>query len=141
VTQAERASGAPRASAGGDMLTLTFRSTLGDAPAQTRAASFRFCADGTLRANGNSVAATLVDDCWRLGQRLFRDFDCPGPVYLRARRAPGAAPVAMGPYNLIRSIGGVVYADDACLDISLPALRRGSAGAWHEISLLSKMIA
>ena len=121
------------------MLKLTFRTVLGESLVHTRAFCFRFCADGTLRAEGNFVAATREDDCWRLGQRLFRELECAGPVYLRARKSPGTAFVKLGPFNLIRTAGGLVYADDVCLDVRLPTLHRDPADSWHEVSLLLTM--
>jgi hypothetical protein len=121
------------------MLKLTFRMVPGDSLVHTRAACFRFCADGTLRAEGNFVAATRVDDCWRLGQRLFREFECVGPVYLRARKRPESAPVGLGPFNLIRSARGLVYADDVCLEMRLPSLHREPGDSWHEIAFLLTM--
>jgi hypothetical protein len=121
------------------MLKLTFRTVPGESLVHTRASCFRFCADGTLRAEGNYVAATRVDDCWRLGQRLFREFECAGPVYMRARKTPDAAPVGLGPFNLIRTAGGHVYADDVCLDVRLPTLHRDPADSWHEVALLLSM--
>jgi hypothetical protein len=120
------------------MITLTFRSALGESQMQTRAAYFRFCADGTLRANGNSVAATREDDCWRLGQRLFRELECSGPVYVRARRTADAAPVRLGPYSVLRTAAGLVYGDDACLDVRLPTVNREPAQSWYEVALLLK---
>jgi hypothetical protein len=121
------------------MLRMTFRTVLGETLAHTRAFCFRFCADGTLRAEDNFVAATRVDDCWRLGHRLFRELECAGPVFLRARKTPGTAPVGLGPFNLVRTAGGLVYADDVCLDIRLPTLHRDPVDAWHEVALLTTM--
>jgi hypothetical protein len=121
------------------MITLTFRSALGESQVQTRASYFRFCADGTIRANGNSVAATRVNDCWRLGQRLFRELECTGPVYLRARRTADSASVGYGPYSLVRTAAGLVYGDDECLEVRLPALHREPAYSWYEVALLLKM--
>lgn len=139
LTRTERASGASRVYAGGELLTLTLRAVYGDSLVQLRAASFRFCADGTIRANGNSLAATRVDDCWRLGQRLFRDFECVGPVYLRARRTAAVASQAFGPFALVRTAGALVYGDEACLDVKLPNPHHERAETWHEVSLLLKM--
>jgi hypothetical protein len=121
------------------MLRLTFRTVLGESLVHTRAPCFRFCADGTLRAEDNFIAATRVDDCWRLGHRLFRELECAGPVFLRARKAPGTNPVALGPFNLVRTAGGLVYADEVRLDICLPTLHRDPADSWHEVSLLQTM--
>ncbi len=121
------------------MLRLTFRTVLGETLVHTRACCFRFCADGTLRAEDNFVAATRVDDCWQLGHRLFRELECAGPVFLRARKSRGTAPVGLGPFNLVRTAGGLVYADDVCLDIRLPTLHRDPIDSWHEVALLTTM--
>lgn len=131
--------GSGRASACHTMIRLTFRTVPGDTLVHTRACCFRFCADGTLRAEDNFVAATRVDDCWRLGHRLFRELECAGPVYLRARKTPTAAAVGFGPFNVVRTVNGSVYADDVRLDVCLPTLHRDPADSWHEVSLLQSM--
>jgi hypothetical protein len=77
-----------------------------------------------------------VDDSWRLGQRLFRELECDGPVFLRSLKTAAANPVSHGPFNVVRTASGLVYGDDVCLDIRLPTLHRNPADAWHEVSLL-----
>ena len=119
------------------MLRMTFRTVPGESIVHTRACCYRFCADGTLRGEDNFIAATRVDDCWRLGQRLFRELECAGPVFLRARKTPSASPVGLGPYNLLRTAAGAVYADEIRLGICLPTLHRDPADSWHEVSLLT----
>jgi hypothetical protein len=117
------------------MLRLTFHAALGDLAVQSRATYFRFCADATLRGPDNSLAATRVDGFWRIGQRLFRQMDCLGPVLLRVRRTPSAVPISMGPYNVVRAADGLMYGDDVCLSLRTPGWDSG-LDACHEVSLL-----
>jgi hypothetical protein len=117
-------------------LRVTFRTVPGETAVHSRARCFRFCADGTLRAGDNSVAARRVDDGWRLAQRQFRELECEGPVVLRSRKTAAANPVDHGPFNLVRTESGLVYGDDVCLDICLPTLNRSAADSWHEVSFL-----
>ena len=117
------------------MLILTFHAALGDSAIQSRATYFRLCADATLRGPDNALAATRFNDCWRVGQRLFRQMDCAGPVLLRVKRTPSAEPISMGPYKLVRSSGGLMYGDDVCLSLHTPGWN-GKLDACHEVSLL-----
>jgi hypothetical protein len=118
------------------MLTLSFPLGPGDTPVHSRAHCFRFCADGTLRAGDNSIAATRVNDSWRLGQRLYRELQCAGPLIVRARRTASANAVGYGPVDLVAAVAGVLSADDVGLRIYLPTWESSTADAWHEVVLL-----
>lgn len=117
------------------MIRLTFHASLGEGVLQSRATFFRFCADATLRGPDNSLAATRVDDCWRIGQRLFREWNCIGPVLVRVRKTPAAVPISMGPYRLLRAAHGVLYGDEVCLSLRMPGWSDG-VDACHEVALL-----
>jgi hypothetical protein len=118
------------------MLTLSFPVGPGETPVQSRAHCFRFCADGTLRGGDNSIAATRVNDEWRLGQRLFRELQCGGPVVIRARKTATANATCYGPFDLVRAVAGLLTADDAGLGIYLPTWESSTADSWHEVVLL-----
>jgi hypothetical protein len=118
------------------MLTLSFPLGAGDTPVHSRAHCFRFCADGTLRAGDNSIAATRVNDSWRLGQRSYRELACTGPVIVRARRTGTANAVHYGPFDVVRVVAGLLSAGDANLELYLPAWESSTADSWHEVVLL-----
>ena len=118
------------------MLTLTFRVGPADALVTSRATCFRFCADGTLRAGDNIIAATHVEDSWQLGQRLYRDWECAGPLFVFGRRTTVAGTVSHGPCHVVRTIGGALYEGDVGLGICLPTWGHDAAQAWHEVVLL-----
>jgi len=118
------------------MLTLSFPLGPGDTPAHSRAHCFRFCADGTLRAGDNSIAATRVNDSWRLGQRLCRELQCVGPLFVRARKTARANAIGYGPFELVAAVDGLLSADDVRLRIYLPTWESSIAEAWHEVVLL-----
>lgn len=118
------------------MLTLTFRASPGDAGVNSRATCFRFCADGTLRAGDNIIAATHVADSWQLAQRLYRDWECAGPVFVFGRRSAVSATVSHGPCHLVRAIGGALFEGDLGLGICLPTWEYAAAQGWHEVVLL-----
>jgi len=117
------------------MLTLSFLRP-GETMVYSRAHCFRFCADGTLRGGDNSIAAIRVNDSWRLGQRLYRELQCGGPVLARARKTATAKPAHFGPFELLRSAAGLLSADNAGLEIYLPTWERSIADAWYEVMLL-----
>jgi hypothetical protein len=121
------------------MLRLTFRNVLGESLLCTRASCFHFRPDGTLRAEDNFVVATRVNDCWQFGHRLFREFECEGPVFLRARKTASAKALAFGPYKLAKSIGGMLYGDDVFVGVHLPTLHLDPADSWHEVSILQTL--
>lgn len=125
----------PQAYRGRAMLTLSFPVRPGETLVYSRAHCFRFCADGTLRGGDNSIAATRVNDSWRLGQRLYRELQCSGPVLVRARKTATSYAAHYGPYDLVRSAAGLLSADDATLGICLPTWERSIADSWHEVML------
>lgn len=118
------------------MLTLSFPGGPGETPVQSRAHCFRFCADGTLRGGDNSIAASRVNEGWRLGQRLYRELQCTGPVVVRARRTATANAARYGPFDLVTAIAGLLSANDVSLGIYLPTWESCAADSWHEIVLL-----
>jgi hypothetical protein len=118
------------------MLTLTFRVGPADTLVTSRATCFRFCADGTVRGGDNVIAASHVDDSWRLGQRLYREWDCAGPVLLAGRKTAHGRTVAHGSYPLLKAIRGMLYAGETELGIPLPTWAGTAASQWHEIVLL-----
>jgi hypothetical protein len=118
------------------MLTLTFRTGSGDAGVTSRATCFRFCADGTLRAGDNIIAATHVADGWQLAQRQYRDWECAGPTFVFGRRTAVSATVSHGPCHLVRTVGDTLFSGDISLGICLPTWEHDTAKAWHEVVLL-----
>ena len=119
------------------MLRLNFRSIKGDAPTLTVATFFRFHADGTLRGPENYLVARCVDGCWQLSGRMHRELDCEGPVKLRFSMGANDAPVMLGPFGHVRTAAGMLYGDDACLNIFVPGRNPGTSAACHELTLLS----
>ena len=119
------------------MLRLNFRSIKGDAPTLTVATFFRFHADGTLRGPENYLVARCVDGCWRLSGRMHRELDCEGPVKLRFSMGANDAPVMLGPFGHVRTAAGMLYGDDACLNIFVPGRNPSTSAACHELTLLS----
>jgi hypothetical protein len=118
------------------MLLLTFHPAGGGTPVQTRAAYFRICSDATLRGADNAVVAVCMDNRWRLGQRLFREFDCSGPVWLRSHKSQGGVAVVMGPYERMKSVHGHLYGDDVPLAVDIPGWQYSVKGFCYELSLL-----
>jgi hypothetical protein len=119
------------------MLRLNFRSMQGDAPTLTVGAFFRFHADGTLRGPENYLVAVCVDGCWKLSGRMHRELDCEGPVKLRYSMGAKDVPTTLGPFATLRTAAGMLYGDDACLNIIVPGRSPGASGACHELTLLS----
>lgn len=117
------------------MLTLRFAVAPGEALVCSRAVCFRFSADGTLRGGDNSVAAQRGTGGWRIGQRLYRELECAGPVILTARRTRANNTVRHGPFNLVRTSAGLLIADDASLGIYLPTWEDMISVSWHEVVL------
>ena len=111
------------------MLRLNFRSTHGDSPTLMLAACVRFCADGTLRGPDNYVIARSEEGRWKVGGRLHRELECEGPVRLRLTVSERDAPQTLGPFRQVRTAGGVLYGDDACLGIVMPGC--GIRGGQH----------
>lgn len=120
------------------MLRLSFRSIKGDAPTLVVASHVRFCADGTLRGPDNYVLAHRVDGGWQISGKVHREFDCEGPVRLRLSMGTGTAPVHLGPFDHVRTASGVLYGNDACLDVWLPGRTLPPASTCHELTMLSE---
>jgi hypothetical protein len=126
----------PWAEAARTILTLTFGNRSSEVRVYSRSHCFRLCADGTMRSGDNSVAAARVPGGWRVGGKVFRDFDCDGPVLLIVRRAAPAASARYGPYGGIRTFNGQLFAGDVGIDVFLPTQGAIPAPAWHEALLL-----
>jgi hypothetical protein len=117
------------------VLRLTFYATCDQNAAQVRASRFRLCADSTLRANDNSLAATRVEGAWLIGRRSFRRFDCAGPVMLIVRRTARQRPITMGPFRMVRAGSALIWGDDELLSLRLPGWCGGEDAAW-EVALV-----
>jgi hypothetical protein len=111
------------------VLRLNFRATRGDSPTLMQAVCVRFCADGTLRGPDNYVVARCLEGGWQVGGRMHRELECEGPVMLRLSMGHHEAPRRLGPFQVLRTAGGMLYGDDACLNIHLPG--RGAHGEGH----------
>jgi len=118
------------------MLRLNFRSMTGDAPTLSVAPFFRFCADGTLRGPENYLVARCVEGFWQLSGRVHRELDCDGPVKVRYSRGAHLTPLLLGPFGHLRTAAGMLYGDDACLNIQMPGGGGVAKGNCHEITLL-----
>jgi hypothetical protein len=118
------------------MLRLNFRTVKGDSPTLMLASSIRFCADGTLRASDNYVVARCVEGCWQVGGRLHRELDCEGPVRVRVTTGFNEPAVHFGPFAHVRTARGMLYGDDAPLNILMPG-RTPAGTSGHELTLLS----
>ena len=119
------------------MLRVNFHPGLGHAPTVLLAPFLRFCADGFLRGPDNYVVALCVEGLWQVGGRAHRELDCEGPVRVRVVARPGAAPVCLGPFRHLRTVGGILHADDRCLHTCMPGRASELAGTCHEVSFLS----
>ena len=118
------------------MLRLNFHAGLGDPPTLMLATFVRFCADGCLRGPDNCMVAQCVEGLWQVGGRAHRELDCEGPVRVRIITRAGESPVQHGPFKHLRTIGGVLHADDCSLHVSMPGRASESAARCHEISFL-----
>lgn len=119
------------------MLRLNFRSVRGDSPTFMLARCVRCCADGTLRGPDNFVIARWLPGGWQVGGRLHRDLECEGPVSLRLTTSPRDTPRMLGPFKQLRTVAGMLYGDDACLEISVPG--QGAPGdTIHQLTLLGE---
>jgi hypothetical protein len=119
------------------LLRLNFRSMRGDVATPAVAACFRFCSDGTLRAPDNYIVGTRSHGSWKIGGRQHREIDCEGPVRVRMRLTARSAPVFFGPFAELHSVGGVLYGDNTCLDLHIPAAEHGPDLQCHELTLLA----
>jgi hypothetical protein len=96
----------------------------------------RFCADGCLRGPDNYIVAHCVEGLWQVGGRAHRELECEGPVRVRIIARAGDAPVLHGPFNQLRTVGGVLHADELCLHVCMPGRTSEFAARCHEISFL-----
>lgn len=108
------------------MLRINFRSVPGDSPTLMLAACVRFSPDGTLRGPDNYVIARFLEGCWEVAGRKFRELACEGPVRVRLKLEEQDDPRILGPFRELHTRGGLLYGDDACLNILMPG-RHGSA--------------
>jgi hypothetical protein len=118
------------------LLRVSFYAGKADTPTLMLASFVRFCADGCLRGPDNYVVARCVEGLWQVGGRAHRELDCEGPVRVRITPRPGAAPVHHGPFKQLRTIDGVLHADDACLNVSMPGRIGTDSTPCHEIAFL-----
>jgi hypothetical protein len=118
------------------MLRLNFRSVRGDSPTLMLAACVRFCADGTLRGPDNYIVARVLEGGWQVSGRLHRELECEGPVSLRLLMAPREEPKLLGPFQLVRTLGGMLYGDDACLNVRVPGMPSHGEGLCHQLTML-----
>lgn len=118
------------------MLRVSFHAGAGDTPTLMLASFIRFCADGSLRGPDNYVVARCVDGLWQVGGRSHRELHCEGPVRVRITAQPGQAPVAHGPFQLLRTVNGVLHADTVCLNVGMPGRITGASAGCHEIAFL-----
>lgn len=102
------------------------------------AACVRFCADGTLRGPDNYVIARYLDGCWQVGGRLHREMDCEGPVRLRLTLNEQEPVRLLGPFQNLRTSGGVLYGDNSCLGISVPGRGDRADRRCHQLTLLGE---
>ena len=110
----------------------------GDSPILVRGMHFRICADATLRGPDNAVAAHYSKRLWLLGSRLYRAFECSGPVYLRVTNSDGSRN-HMGPYSFIQATDGGIFTADSCLGLHATRAEAGlSPDVWREIAFLSE---
>jgi hypothetical protein len=117
------------------VLRLTFYAALGEGTLQVRAISFRLCADATLRAHDNSVAATRSKGSWLIARRPFRHFDCGGPVLLFARQTASTPAAVMGPFRMVRAGAALIWGDDELLAVRVPGSCPGP-DASYEVSFV-----
>lgn len=116
------------------LLRLNFQVGSGDTPTLMLASSIRFCADGALRGPDNCIVARCVDGLWQVGGRAHRELECEGPVRVRITARRGEQPVHHGPFQQLRTLNGVLYADGVSLDARMPT--RTGTDDCHEIAFL-----
>jgi len=100
------------------------------------AAFVRFCADGSLRGPDNYVVGRCMEGLWRVGGRSHRELDCEGPVRVRITLRAGESSVQHGPCNQVRTVGGVLHADNFSLHVCMPGRVSEFAARSHEIVFL-----
>jgi hypothetical protein len=102
------------------MLRLNFLTLRGDAPTLMIASCVRFFADGSLRGPDNCVIAQCLKGEWKVGGRMHREFECEGPVRVRLSLGSSQPSQLLGPFLQLQTRGGILYGDNACLNITLP---------------------
>lgn len=131
-------SAAATATAAADqLLRLNFHGGQGDPPTLMLAMFVRFCADGTLRGPDNYVVARCAEGLWQVGGRPHRELDCDGPVRVRIVANAGESPTQHGPFRQVRTVGGVLHADDCCLNVCMPGRASEFAARCHEMTFLT----
>lgn len=120
------------------MLRLNFHQARGDSPTLMLAGCVRFCADGTLRGPDNYIIARCTDGSWQVAGRLHREIDCEGPVSLRLTMQEREPPRMLGPFQRVRTAGGMLYGDDSCLDVVLPGRVLQGHSRCHQLTLFSE---
>jgi hypothetical protein len=118
------------------LLRLNFHAGQGDPPTLMLAKFVRFCADGCLRGPDNYVVAQCAAGLWQVSGRSHRELDCEGPVHVRIVSRVGESAVQHGPFSQLRTVGGVLHADDCCLHVCMPGRANESAAKCHEISFI-----
>jgi hypothetical protein len=99
------------------------------------AAFVRFCADGCLRGPDNCVVALCVDGLWQVGGRTHSELNCDGSVRVRVIARMGESPAWFGPFQNLRTIGGVLHSDKRSLHACMPGRASELAGTCYEVSL------
>jgi len=118
------------------LLRVSFHAGQGDTPTLMLAPFVRFCADGALRGPDNYVVAHCVEGIWQVGGRAHRELDCEGPVRVRITSRPGDSAVQHGPFKHLRTVGGVLHADESCLHVCMPGRVSEFAAKCHEIAFI-----
>jgi hypothetical protein len=118
------------------LLRVNFLVGKGDTPTLMLASFVRFCADGTLRAADNYVVARCVEGLWHVSGRSHRELECEGPVRVRITSRPGETPVQHGPFRHLRTLDGVLHADDYSLNVRMPGRDHGDSPRCHEIAFV-----
>jgi hypothetical protein len=117
------------------MLRLNFVNLRGESPTLLIAPCVRFSADGTLRGPDNYVIAKCIEGSWQVGGRLHRELNCEGPLCVRLMLGQPWEPRLLGPFREVHTRGGMLYGDDACLNISLPGRIAEADGGQRSFSV------
>lgn len=100
------------------------------------ATCMRFGADGTLRGPDNCTVARAIEGGWQVSGRLHRELECEGPLMLRVVMDQREAPRLLGPFRLVRTLAGMLYADEVCLNFRVPGIHGHGAGHCHQMTML-----